>query len=160
MQTQWPQDAQVPQEGRMGSALTKGKRPAQGRLRLAVPRSSTGRQWSDHKRESHLHDFICAGPPRRIRVQRREGRSAYRVPPAIRFTATHIDRCRTEPAASQSTTQASRSLAPNLRARHHSSRTEQTYCAWVKLFIFYHDVCHPGEVRGPHNAPMRIERRA
>jgi site-specific recombinase XerD len=36
-----------------------------------------------------------------------------------------------------------------LRARHHSPRTEQTYCHWVKRFIFFHNVRHPGEMGEP-----------
>ena len=33
-----------------------------------------------------------------------------------------------------------------LRARHYSRRTEQTYCNWVKKYIFFHNVRHPGEM--------------
>lgn len=33
-----------------------------------------------------------------------------------------------------------------LRARHYSHRTEETYCAWVKRFIFFHGLRHPGEM--------------
>ncbi len=36
-----------------------------------------------------------------------------------------------------------------LRARHYSRRTEQTYCHWVKRFIFFHNVRHPGEMGEP-----------
>jgi len=36
-----------------------------------------------------------------------------------------------------------------LRARHYSRRTEQTYCSWVKRFIFFHNVRHPEEMAEP-----------
>jgi len=32
------------------------------------------------------------------------------------------------------------------RARHYSRRTEQTYCSWVKRFIFFHNVRHLAEM--------------
>ena len=34
-------------------------------------------------------------------------------------------------------------LREALRSRHYSRRTEQTYCHWVKRFIFFHKVRHP-----------------
>jgi integron integrase len=37
-------------------------------------------------------------------------------------------------------------LREGLRARHYSRRTEQTYCSWVKRFIFFHNVRHPAEM--------------
>lgn len=37
-------------------------------------------------------------------------------------------------------------LREALRSRHYSRRTESTYCQWVKRFIFFHDVRHPGEM--------------
>jgi hypothetical protein len=30
-----------------------------------------------------------------------------------------------------------------LQPRHYSRRTEQTYCHWVKRFIYFHNVRHP-----------------
>jgi site-specific recombinase XerD len=33
-----------------------------------------------------------------------------------------------------------------LRSRHYSRRTEQTYCHWVKRFIFFHHVRHPADM--------------
>jgi len=36
-----------------------------------------------------------------------------------------------------------------LRARHYSLRTEQTYCLWVKRFIFFHHVRHPADMAEP-----------
>jgi len=33
-------------------------------------------------------------------------------------------------------------LRQALRSRHYSRRTEQTYCHWVKRFIYFHDVWH------------------
>ena len=36
-------------------------------------------------------------------------------------------------------------LREALRSRHYSRRTEQTYCHWVKRFIFFHKVRHPAE---------------
>jgi integron integrase len=38
-----------------------------------------------------------------------------------------------------------------LRARHSSPRTEQTYCHWVKRFIFFHHVRHPAEMGEPED---------
>jgi integron integrase len=37
-------------------------------------------------------------------------------------------------------------LREALRSRHYSRRTEQTYCHWVKRYIFFHNVRHPGEM--------------
>lgn len=31
-----------------------------------------------------------------------------------------------------------------LRSRHYSRRTEEAYVAWIKRFIFFHNVRHPG----------------
>jgi site-specific recombinase XerD len=36
-----------------------------------------------------------------------------------------------------------------LRSRHYSPRTEQTYCHWVKRYIFFHNVRHPAEMAEP-----------
>lgn len=36
-----------------------------------------------------------------------------------------------------------------LRTRHYSRRTEDTYCHWVKRFIFFHHVRHPAEMGEP-----------
>lgn len=33
-----------------------------------------------------------------------------------------------------------------LRSRHYSRKTEQTYCMWVKRYIFFHRVRHPSEM--------------
>jgi integron integrase len=33
-----------------------------------------------------------------------------------------------------------------LRSRHYSRRTEQTYCHWVKKYIYFHNVRHPDEM--------------
>jgi hypothetical protein len=33
-----------------------------------------------------------------------------------------------------------------LRGRHYSPRTEDTYCLWVKRFIFFHRLRHPAEM--------------
>lgn len=40
-------------------------------------------------------------------------------------------------------------LREALRSRHYSRRTEQTYCHWVKRYIFFHNVRHPAEVAEP-----------
>jgi site-specific recombinase XerD len=40
-------------------------------------------------------------------------------------------------------------LREGLRSRHYSRRTEQTYCLWVKRFIFFHNVRHPAEMGQP-----------
>jgi len=40
-------------------------------------------------------------------------------------------------------------LGEALRSRHYSCRTEQTYCQWVKRFIYFHNVRHPSEMAEP-----------
>jgi len=40
-------------------------------------------------------------------------------------------------------------LREALRSRHYSRRTEQTYCHWVKRFIFFHNMRHPAEMGEP-----------
>lgn len=40
-------------------------------------------------------------------------------------------------------------LREALRARHYSRRTEQSYCHWVKRYIFFHHVRHPAEMGEP-----------
>jgi hypothetical protein len=40
-------------------------------------------------------------------------------------------------------------LRQALRSRHYSRRTEQTYCPWVKRFIYFHDIRHPAEMAEP-----------
>jgi len=40
-------------------------------------------------------------------------------------------------------------LCEALRARHYSRRTEQTYCCWVKRFVYFHNVRHPKEMAEP-----------
>ena len=40
-------------------------------------------------------------------------------------------------------------LCEALRSRHYSRRTEETYCHWVKRFIFFHKVRHPAEMAEP-----------
>ena len=40
-------------------------------------------------------------------------------------------------------------LREALRSRHYSRRTEQTYCHWIKRFIFFHNKRHPGEMAEP-----------
>jgi integron integrase len=37
-------------------------------------------------------------------------------------------------------------LREALRSRHYSRRTVQTYCMWVKRFIYFHNVRHPDEM--------------
>src|SRR5439155_992324 len=36
-----------------------------------------------------------------------------------------------------------------LRARHFSRRTEETYVAWIRRYIFFHDKRHPAEMGAP-----------
>src|SRR6266550_6217268 len=36
-----------------------------------------------------------------------------------------------------------------LRARHYSRRTEETYVAWIRRYIFFHDKRHPAELGAP-----------
>jgi site-specific recombinase XerD len=40
-------------------------------------------------------------------------------------------------------------LRETLRSRHSSRCTEQTYCHWVKRYIFFHKVRHPIEMAEP-----------
>lgn len=40
-------------------------------------------------------------------------------------------------------------LREALKSRHYSHRTEQTYCSWVKRFIYFHNVRHPQEMAEP-----------
>lgn len=40
-------------------------------------------------------------------------------------------------------------LREALRSRHYSRSTEQSYCLWVKRYIFFHDVRHPAETAEP-----------
>ena len=40
-------------------------------------------------------------------------------------------------------------LCEALRSRHYSRRTEQTYCHWVKRFIFFYNKRHPAEMAEP-----------
>ena len=46
-------------------------------------------------------------------------------------------------------------LCDALRSRHYSRRTEQTYCLWVRRFIYFHRLRHsaPGKGRGDHGSP-------
>jgi len=40
-------------------------------------------------------------------------------------------------------------LREALRSRHYSRRTEETYCLWVRRFIYFHNVRHPAEMAEP-----------
>ena len=40
-------------------------------------------------------------------------------------------------------------LREALRACHYSCRTEQSYCEWVKRFIYFHNIRHPSEMGEP-----------
>jgi len=40
-------------------------------------------------------------------------------------------------------------LREALRSHHYSRRTEQTYCHWVKRFIFFHNMRHPADMAEP-----------
>ena len=40
-------------------------------------------------------------------------------------------------------------LREALRSRHYSRRTEQTYCHWVKRFIYFHNLRHPAQMAEP-----------
>ncbi|MBI5968624.1 MAG: phage integrase N-terminal SAM-like domain-containing protein [Deltaproteobacteria bacterium] len=37
-------------------------------------------------------------------------------------------------------------LRESLRSRHYSRRKEQTYCLWIKGFIFSHNKWHPADM--------------
>jgi hypothetical protein len=36
-----------------------------------------------------------------------------------------------------------------LRTRHYSRRTEESYIAWIRRYIFFHGKRHPAEMGGP-----------
>jgi hypothetical protein len=36
-----------------------------------------------------------------------------------------------------------------IRARHYSRRTEKTYVAWIRRYIFFHGKRHPAEMGAP-----------
>jgi len=40
-------------------------------------------------------------------------------------------------------------LREALRSRHYSRRTEETYCLWVRRFIYFHKIRHPAEMAEP-----------
>lgn len=40
-------------------------------------------------------------------------------------------------------------LREALKSRHYSHRTEQTYCSWVKRFIYFYNVRHPQQMAEP-----------
>jgi hypothetical protein len=40
-------------------------------------------------------------------------------------------------------------LREALRSRHYNRRTEQSYCHWVKRFIYFHNVRHPAQMAKP-----------
>jgi len=40
-------------------------------------------------------------------------------------------------------------LSEALRSRHYSRRTEQSYCHWVKRFIYFHNIRNPAEMAEP-----------
>jgi integron integrase len=40
-------------------------------------------------------------------------------------------------------------LRQALQSRHYSKSTEQTYCLWVKRYIYFHNVKHPAEMADP-----------
>ncbi|MGH2566917.1 MAG: integron integrase [Bacteroidota bacterium] len=40
-------------------------------------------------------------------------------------------------------------LREALRSRHYSPRTEQSYCHWVRRYIYFHNVRHPDEMAEP-----------
>ncbi len=40
-------------------------------------------------------------------------------------------------------------LRESLRSGHYSRRTEQSYCHWVKRFIFFQNMWHPADMTEP-----------
>ena len=46
-----------------------------------------------------------------------------------------------------------------LHARHYIRRTEETYCQWVRRFIFFHNVRHPSE-QGRHHTDESLVQKA
>lgn len=70
----------------------------------------------------------------------------------VRSVATNSNRTSKRPSGTLETDRKPKlmdSLREALRSRHYSRRTEQTYCHWVKRFIFFHKVRHPAEMAEP-----------
>ncbi|CAG0940214.1 Tyrosine recombinase XerD [Candidatus Brocadiaceae bacterium] len=70
----------------------------------------------------------------------------------VRSVATNSNRTSKRPSGTLETDRKPKlmdNLREALRSRHHSCRTEQTYCHWVKRFIFFHKVRHPAEMAEP-----------
>lgn len=40
-------------------------------------------------------------------------------------------------------------MRESMRARHYRSRTEETYCQWVRRYILFHQKCHPTDMGEP-----------
>lgn len=67
----------------------------------------------------------------------------------VRSVATNSNRTRKCPSGTLETDRKPKlmdNLREALRSRHYSKRTEQTYCHWVKRYIFFHKVRHPKEM--------------
>ena len=70
----------------------------------------------------------------------------------VRSVATNSNRTSKRPSRTLETGRKPKlmdNLREALRSRHYSHRTEQTYCHWVKRFIFFHKVRHPAEMAEP-----------
>ncbi|MFA5701783.1 MAG: site-specific integrase [Desulfuromonas sp.] len=37
-------------------------------------------------------------------------------------------------------------MRESMRARHYRPRTEETYCQWVRRYIFFHQKRHPADM--------------
>ena len=40
-------------------------------------------------------------------------------------------------------------IVSQIRVRHYSRRTEDTYLHWIKRYIYFHNKRHPGEMGEP-----------
>jgi len=56
---------------------------------------------------------------------------------------------RAQPPVSETRPKLLDQLREALRSRHYSRRTEQTYCHWVKRFIYFYNVRPPAEMAEP-----------
>ena len=90
------------------------------------------------------------GPLARASVQRGVPPSSHPTPPRLPLNSSKV-------AISPSPISAPAPQQPRLmdrlrdalRSRHYSRSTEQSYCHWVKRFIFFHNVLHPADMAEP-----------
>jgi integron integrase len=75
----------------------------------------------------------------------KRGKAVQETRPATPSSGTPVRHSSATPETAQKPKLLDR-LREALRSRHYSRRTEQTYCHWIKRFIFFHNKCHPVEM--------------